>query len=949
MVILAAGATAAALSGMQLFGYNRENFMEDREQRLKKEFAERRFRVIQSDLWRRDVRSIVALTEKKMSILLLVNTLVLGFAVVLWTEGRLPESTPVWLTTGMQLAIAVAFLFLLVAIWLAMHAAVAAQSYQTRVLTQLVRLPIPSWQELEACRTYGSEFERVEPRQMFRVPFLCGKRQEGVAKDSAVPTRPAAGAGARGGEVEGDAGEVAGGVSARSHSLPATDPWGLERRGDHIYELGCSYGKDCASFRHIKLIRQAAVHWQTYEAWARASMSVGFNQLILGISYYVVGYTVAQNDEVMPGFVGVTILVASSYLVSLVDLTLSHTERALFQLALAFGPAMVLFAAYRWNKRDVLAEDTSEIFAPVAFISHALVVGLMTVLVKVHKQENGALLPLAFQGVLFLDVFGWVWHKHATLKEGAEVSFKGASPLQCSTLMGGRPKDLCDDSRPMSYYAEDYVASWASRPSRIDEEPESEPSVAYCEQVWRPAAACLAYDEAGHPLPARPDDLRPAHCLQDLRSLPGAPSSAGPVDAVHPSGKEFWQSTTFMPSEARGRVDSQDEQLDDGLIVTGHDFEAPGLVPWTIFRNVAAASSLVWLLAGLYYVLEATNATHIDPRPRIDPRPHGFFDLLDYSIHKFSEDTSRVESAILDRSGAAPAELLHVVWPYRGIALQSLACDGDGKRLVVSDGVSLYTAELSAGTRLGRSGRLRRPGWALRTEDAKAVFKTAPPCAALAGSGLQDVAVVCSEGGVEPCEALVLHDRGRRLSACPLSPRAAEAAGGFSGHLAQSWLQPDQAAPAAKAESARWLVLDANCSLGSGGRAAEALRLGCVAVGTSGGRVAKLQYSNTSGVVFPTDAYMAVRQLAGQQLPVLELLRVAPGLDERVGYLRQGGGLLLQVGGAAADPGAAATVPVRLPGSKSPSAFCLAGRALLAAGQGPDPRLWRLPLAPPTA
>eukprot|EP00418_Pyrodinium_bahamense_P040430 CAMPEP_0179194862 /NCGR_PEP_ID=MMETSP0796-20121207/96858_1 /TAXON_ID=73915 /ORGANISM="Pyrodinium bahamense, Strain pbaha01" /LENGTH=168 /DNA_ID=CAMNT_0020899205 /DNA_START=71 /DNA_END=573 /DNA_ORIENTATION=- len=168
MAAAAGTAAAAAAAGKSLFGYNRENFMEDREQRLKMELAVRKFRVVQAELWREDVRSFISLTEKKMSIYLLVNVLMLGFTLNLWCEGRLPEgTTPEWLVMGNQIAIAGAFCFLLLTVWLAMHASVAAP--------KLVRLPVPTWQELEACRTYASAFEKVEPKQMFRIPFLSGR------------------------------------------------------------------------------------------------------------------------------------------------------------------------------------------------------------------------------------------------------------------------------------------------------------------------------------------------------------------------------------------------------------------------------------------------------------------------------------------------------------------------------------------------------------------------------------------------------------------------------------------------------------------------------------------------------------------------------------------------------------------------------------------------------
>merc|ERR1719159_1460244 len=150
---------------------------------MQKEFAERGFRVKQAELWREDVRDFISLTERKMSIYLLVNVLLLGFNLNLWCEGRLREGTPEWLVMGNQLAIGGSFTFLLITVWLAMHASVAAQSYQARILTQLVRLPIPTWDELEACRTYASEFESLEPKQMFRVPFIT-KQEELIGKPS---------------------------------------------------------------------------------------------------------------------------------------------------------------------------------------------------------------------------------------------------------------------------------------------------------------------------------------------------------------------------------------------------------------------------------------------------------------------------------------------------------------------------------------------------------------------------------------------------------------------------------------------------------------------------------------------------------------------------------------------------------------------------------------------
>merc|ERR1719408_881114 len=149
------------------------------------------FRVAQADLWRQDIRDIISLVEMKTKKYLLVNVLMLGFTISLWVQGTLPETTPDWLMLGNQVAIGGAFCFMVLTVWLAMHASITAQAFQARLLTQMVRLPIPTWEELESARTYGSSFEKVEARQMFRVPFAMGYQENLVGAAQPHEAAPA--------------------------------------------------------------------------------------------------------------------------------------------------------------------------------------------------------------------------------------------------------------------------------------------------------------------------------------------------------------------------------------------------------------------------------------------------------------------------------------------------------------------------------------------------------------------------------------------------------------------------------------------------------------------------------------------------------------------------------------------------------------------------------------
>lgn len=45
---------------------------------------------------------------------------------------------------------------------------------------------------------------------------------------------------------------------------------------------------------HVKLYRQLQANWQSYDAYARVAMSMGTNQLLHALTYYVLGYLIIQ-------------------------------------------------------------------------------------------------------------------------------------------------------------------------------------------------------------------------------------------------------------------------------------------------------------------------------------------------------------------------------------------------------------------------------------------------------------------------------------------------------------------------------------------------------------------------------------------------------------------------------------------------------------------------------
>eukprot|EP00933_Yihiella_yeosuensis_P004855 TRINITY_DN109256_c0_g1_i1.p1 TRINITY_DN109256_c0_g1~~TRINITY_DN109256_c0_g1_i1.p1 ORF type:complete len:931 (-),score=183.44 TRINITY_DN109256_c0_g1_i1:139-2931(-) len=918
-------ATAAAMiAGVgpglaaKVFDYNRENFQEDREQRMKKEFHERGYRMVQAQLWRQDVRDFVSLTEMKMSLYLIVNVLLLGFTMTLWCEGQLPETTPDWLVMGYQIAAVVSFSFLLLTIWLAMHAGVAAQSYQTRVLTQLVRLPIPTWQELEAARTSGSEFEKLESRQMFRIPFVTGKQE------NFIPGRTAASEESQGldpsSPLSGSGGWDAYDKDTEDTKGMAADPWGLERRGDDLVELGYKGGQDVAGLRHMRLIRQAAVYWQTYDAFARVSMSVGINQLMLGMSYYILGYALLEDHCPIAAFGGVACLMGSSEVIARVDLTLPvNTQRAL-QFLLGVGPILSSIAAYFWAEHRDTAAHYSEILAPIAYISNGLVIGLMTIFVQVEEQENGSYLPRAFRGVLFLDVFGWVRNKD--IDKGEDADAQSVTGDQVSTQ--GRS----------GFYSDAYTSELSRR------------------RAARPQASAVKYDKQGRSLPWRPADLS---LPEDMRYTPGAPRSWEKVNSVEPPAKEFWDPVTFMPPDSRERrklfgENEEDagkigkpagpffSEFKDGMdspIETGHDNEMPGLVPWRVFRNAAFVTCVVWIAAGVGCVLRASV-------PRLAELGFAYEDPVH---HEGSHSPQHTAALLAQYAGTLSrknfktptAELLETKWPYSGIVPSGLSCDAAGRHLLVTDGLSTFAADIHQ-TKIEKKPQADLSLRQIGSESTKlsAHFQQVPSCPALLGESLQDTALACAGPMRSSCEAYVLHRQGKRLAKCDLTDQP----GAELFDLTTAWMEKTaRTSKSHTEEQAMHLLVDPTC--GTKGGSNSPLRKGCTTVGTNHGRAARLQlgirgddlvpmdvmdekdeqFSEASGSVSPTamrsftERYIGVLQKANARIDVLDM---------------DGGGSLV------------ASLPLGI--KQAVESFCAGSDYVYLLGSGPHPSMWRIPI-----
>jgi len=404
MALAAAGVGAAAACAHSLWSYNRTNYFFDREMRQNAEFKLMQFRQTQAKQWREDVRDMVALTERKMDNYLVVNALLLGLDMMLFCEGRLVSGAPTWLLHMYLLNLGGSFVFMILATWFSMHASIVAQSVEARTLTQFVRVPVPTWDQVQSARTYGMSFEAMHLSQMFRVPFTRASH----------PTS--------------------------SKGVARSDPWALEQLGDHRQELYELQEMPAANRRHVSLARKAAKRYQTFDAFARAAMLFGVVHMLISLAYYAIGYGGVQHYSPLAAFCGVALMLGGAGILLHVDLSLTLKEELVGMGLLVAGPAASCGALIAWS----LDHEVLQVVLPFSFAGHALFLLWALSSLGLEMTPGGAVLPLKLRAVLYLDVFKWhtqhssSWRRGGSVEEELEEGeVRGLGRRLSKRLLGG--------------------------------------------------------------------------------------------------------------------------------------------------------------------------------------------------------------------------------------------------------------------------------------------------------------------------------------------------------------------------------------------------------------------------------------------------------------------------------------------------------------------------------
>ncbi|CAD7938893.1 unnamed protein product [Amoebophrya sp. A120] len=173
--LLGLGGTAAAAgmaSLLGLFNYNHQSMTAECQNRQNMIHQLQQMRITQAGMYRQDLKDMFGAVDAKMMLLVLVASILIGVVFnILLQDIRV--SAPVWTILWLGIHVCASLMYLGLALYFAVYASIAAVASMVRVLTQEVRLPIASADDVKYACVYMSEFE--SPRrvhELLRVPFL---------------------------------------------------------------------------------------------------------------------------------------------------------------------------------------------------------------------------------------------------------------------------------------------------------------------------------------------------------------------------------------------------------------------------------------------------------------------------------------------------------------------------------------------------------------------------------------------------------------------------------------------------------------------------------------------------------------------------------------------------------------------------------------------------------
>eukprot|EP00929_Paragymnodinium_shiwhaense_P073026 TRINITY_DN3709_c0_g1_i1.p1 TRINITY_DN3709_c0_g1~~TRINITY_DN3709_c0_g1_i1.p1 ORF type:complete len:1047 (-),score=175.60 TRINITY_DN3709_c0_g1_i1:150-3290(-) len=443
----------------ELFDYNRDIFKFDQEMRLERDILRLEMQVKRFELFREDIRDLVELTVGKMEMYHLVGALFMEFCIAFYVEGKIETAVvPTFALALYYLAVAGAFSYLMLAVWYSLMASISSHSFGVRLLTRYVRLPIPSAEQMKQMNAKLANFEK-ERAGMARVPFLQRAQQWQEQGGASLPVLPE------------DATQLGGARQPRTAPSPNHKAGDFLGRGELPFAGGEESIMKAATKglagAHVSLFRRLQAKWQCYDAYARVSMAMGINQLLLSVSFYLILVLLVEYRS--PTAAYSLCFVFQSCALALAWLDISGVKRRYVFLVQCVSSVPVFLAciALTTAKTD---PDTLALYAvqeyPLApFCFFGMVFWLECMLRVAWPSQDEATLPRRFRMVLFLDVFGDTNHDPQDAEHDGALHTASSAESVSRTKTKKLTAEQITDADDACWMAHEAIRRWETLPA----------------------------------------------------------------------------------------------------------------------------------------------------------------------------------------------------------------------------------------------------------------------------------------------------------------------------------------------------------------------------------------------------------------------------------------------------------------------------------------------------
>eukprot|EP00927_Polykrikos_kofoidii_P016829 TRINITY_DN17631_c0_g1_i1.p1 TRINITY_DN17631_c0_g1~~TRINITY_DN17631_c0_g1_i1.p1 ORF type:complete len:1005 (+),score=134.83 TRINITY_DN17631_c0_g1_i1:71-3016(+) len=456
--------------------YNMQKFKFDATQHQKTVHQEMNLRIAQWKMFREDVRDLFRLFTEALHHYMVVGMLTYSISIFAMHHGAVlsfPHLLQAGNTMSFPLICTLAGIgFAILSTWLSMYGALASHSWSNKLLTQAIRVPIPTLAELEAAEANLALYEQ-DPSQYLRVPVvgtdLTGVMGSGsLQRREEVPTASVPASSRDSGsvfcmreyEVDGLASRtfsasascrehLCGSIGAGALSPEASPPPCRKThigagalspeasphlcRKTHIGALQEELkldkdhwkdeeyggpGRDAAFDSHTRLCRQVHQDIAAYDAYSRIALSLATQEFLLAASYFAITFEIINIDtdsglpyaNIFCGWSFAAPITITCLLMSELELDVSDFELRRLQI-ITTAPICIFFVAQSLVVLNLLETGTLNIIGlAVAFgVAHLLHVARNLLLMRMsYPSHEEFLIPLSWRAVTYFDIFGWM-------------------------------------------------------------------------------------------------------------------------------------------------------------------------------------------------------------------------------------------------------------------------------------------------------------------------------------------------------------------------------------------------------------------------------------------------------------------------------------------------------------------------------------------------------------